>query len=69
MQSKELAPNVILTQDQCEVCAVSLGDVETAFCDWVGHYADLVPQKPRRLDDGYSGRLRIGKALGLEEAA
>src|ERR1044071_1715725 len=31
-----LGPDVILTQDQCEVCAVSLADVERAVCAWVG---------------------------------
>ena len=31
-----LEPDVILTQDQCEVCAVSLADVERAVCAWVG---------------------------------
>src|SRR5512137_2790623 len=27
-----LSPDLILTQDQCEVCAVSLADVEQALC-------------------------------------
>src|SRR5688500_1375102 len=29
---KKLGPHVILTQTQCEVCAVSLKDVEDATC-------------------------------------
>ncbi len=33
---KELAPDVIVTQDHCEVCAVSLSDVEAATCTWTG---------------------------------
>ena len=32
---KELRPDVIVTQDQCEVCAVSLEEVEAAVCEWV----------------------------------
>jgi iron complex transport system substrate-binding protein len=67
-QLKELAPDVILTQDQCEVCAVSLGDVEAAVCDWVGHSAELVSLKPHCLDDIYADTLRIGAALGREAA-
>lgn len=33
---RELAPDVILTQDQCEVCAASLPDVEAALAAWIG---------------------------------
>ena len=33
---KALAPDVIVTQDHCEVCAVSLSDVEAATCTWTG---------------------------------
>ncbi len=33
---KALAPDVIVTQDHCEVCAVSLTDVEAATCTWTG---------------------------------
>src|SRR5215831_9462446 len=32
---KRLRPDVIVTQSQCEVCAVSLRDVEQAVCDWI----------------------------------
>src|SRR5215468_4663149 len=34
-----LAPDVILTQDHCEVCAVSLTDVEKATATWIGRVA------------------------------
>ena len=33
---KALEPDVIVTQDHCEVCAVSLSDVEAATCTWTG---------------------------------
>src|SRR5262245_16434021 len=32
---KHLRPEVIITQTQCEVCAVSLRDVELALCEWI----------------------------------
>src|SRR3954465_15268867 len=32
---KELGPDVIVTQSQCEVCAVSEKDVEAAICSWL----------------------------------
>src|ERR1700761_2395540 len=30
---RALAPEVVITQDQCEVCAVSLKEVEDALCN------------------------------------
>ncbi|MGW8205539.1 MAG: hypothetical protein ACWGMY_01115, partial [Hyphomicrobiaceae bacterium] len=33
---QSLAPDVILTQDKCGVCTVSLADVERAVCTWIG---------------------------------
>ncbi|MCZ6700454.1 MAG: cobalamin-binding protein, partial [bacterium] len=32
---KQLKPDLILTQSQCEVCAVTLKDVEEAVSDWL----------------------------------
>ena len=31
----EISPSVIITQTQCDVCAVSLSDVEKAVCELV----------------------------------
>jgi hypothetical protein len=31
-----LRPDIIVTEDHCEVCAVSLKDVEAALCAWGG---------------------------------
>ena len=33
---KELHPDVIVTQTQCEVCAASPKDLERAVSDWIG---------------------------------
>src|SRR5581483_8022747 len=38
---RELAPDVIITQIQCEVCAVSRKDVEEAVFKWMGTSAGL----------------------------
>jgi len=32
---KALAPDVIITQTQCEVCAVSFKEVERVACEWL----------------------------------
>jgi len=66
---KALAPDIIVTQDQCDVCAVSLSDVEAAVCDWVGHDAAIVSLKPECLADVWDDILRVGAALGVAARA
>src|SRR6516165_3372166 len=48
---RELKPDVILTQTQCEVCAVSQRDVELALGDWIGTLPRIVSLAPNALDD------------------
>lgn len=62
------APGVILTQDQCEVCAVSLADVERAVCLWVGHTATIVSLRPHTMADAYNDIHRVAAALGRPHA-
>lgn len=61
------APDVIITQDQCEVCAVSLTDVEAAICDWAGKTVQIVSLKPMTLADVFDDVARVGAALGLAD--
>ena len=65
---KSLAPDVILTQDQCEVCAVSLADVERAVAGWTECHANVVSLKPHTLADIYADNIRIAHALGRPAA-
>ena len=66
---RELAPDVILTQDQCTVCAASLKDVEAAVCDWVGRPVRIVSLHPNSLADIWRDIETVGAALGcLDEA-
>lgn len=60
----DCAPDVILTQDQCEVCAVSLTDVEAAMCAWAGKPARIVSLKPMTLADVFADVERVADALG-----
>jgi len=60
---------VILTQDQCEVCAVSLADVEAAVCQWTGTATTIISLKPHTLDDVLGDIGRVGAAIGREEEA
>lgn len=65
---EELAPDVIITQSQCEICAVSLKDVEAAVCDWTGKDVKIVSLEPMSLNDVYDDIQRVAKALDVDAA-
>jgi iron complex transport system substrate-binding protein len=65
---KELSPDVIVTQDHCEVCAVSLSDVEAATCTWTGKPVDIVSLKPDSTADVYADIRRVARGLDAVEA-
>ncbi len=65
---KAVAPDVILTQDQCEVCAVSLADVERAVQAWTDCRANVVSLRPHTIADIYADNQRIADAIGAAEA-
>lgn len=65
---KALAPDVIVTQDHCEVCAVSLSDVEAATCTWTGQPVYIVSLKPDSTADTYADIRRVADALGVPAA-
>jgi len=63
-----LAPDVILTQTQCEVCAVTPADVERAACDLAGRNVRIVALEPNRLGDVWQDIRTVAGALGAGEA-
>jgi iron complex transport system substrate-binding protein len=65
---KELSPDIIVTQDHCEVCAVSLKDVEQAICNWTGRDIQVVSCRPNALGDIWADIRRIADALGVPDA-
>ena len=50
---RSLAPDVIITQAQCEVCAVSLKDVEMAIGDLLAKDCKIISLEPHQLSDIY----------------
>jgi iron complex transport system substrate-binding protein len=60
----DLRPDVIVTQSQCEVCAVSLRDVEEAVCGLVESRPRIVSLEPNRLADVWDDVRRVAAALG-----
>lgn len=64
----ELAPDVILTQDLCRVCAVPTGQVDAALTH-LQCRADVVTLDPMTLADVLDGVRVVGDALGVPDAA
>ena len=62
---RALAPDLILTQDQCRACAVSLGDVEGALESWLGRAPRVVSVAPRSLGEVFESVRKLAGALEL----
>ena len=63
---KTLRPDIIVTQDHCEVCAVSLKDVEAALYTWGGRPVEIVSLKPDALADIWEDIAKVARALERE---
>jgi iron complex transport system substrate-binding protein len=62
-----LQPTHIITQTQCEVCAVSLKDVEAALASGLASNPQIVPLHPNALADVWDDIRRVAGALGIAE--
>ncbi len=63
----ELNPTHIVTQTQCEVCAVSLRDVEAAVGKIAGVEPEIVSLQPNALDDVWGDVMRVATSFGAQE--
>lgn len=66
---EELRPTTIITQTQCDVCAVNLKDVEAAVCELVSSNPQIVSLEPNALADVWEDFRRVGAALDAEDRA
>ena len=64
---RELNPTHIVTQTQCEVCAVSLRDVEAAVAKVAGVEPEIVSLQPNALDDVWGDVMRVARSFGVQE--
>ena len=62
----EIAPELVLTQDLCRVCAVPTGDVDAALLR-VGCPSSVVTLEPQRLDDVIDSVVEVADAAGVRE--
>ncbi len=65
---RAIAPDVILAQDLCAVCAIDSGAVEDAL-DVIGCRAQVVSLDPAGLDDVIECVVQVGRATGTEDVA
>ncbi len=67
LRLRALRPDVIVTQSQCEVCAVTLSEVEQAVADWLEARPRIVSLEPTGLADLWTDIARVADALGVPE--
>jgi iron complex transport system substrate-binding protein len=67
---QHMAPDFVITQSQCELCAVSLTEVSHALRDWVGPSAspELVSLEPMCLADVAKDIAHVAQSLGVVAA-
>src|SRR5258708_21396078 len=64
---RELAPDLIVTQTQCEMCAVTPADIERALAAWPGRRPQIVALAPNALADVFADIARVAAAIGRPE--
>lgn len=60
---RALKPDVILTQSQCAVCAVTPADLEESLSCWMGAAPVMVSLAPDDLSDVWGDFLSVGEAV------
>lgn len=63
---KDLQPTHIITQAQCEVCAVSLSEVEDAVAQLTDTHPQIISLEPKVLSDMLSDIYRVAEVLGVD---
>ena len=66
---RRLKPDLILTQELCEVCAVGAGSVFETAARVLDYSPEILSMRPASLADIYGNILRIGQAAGVPDRA
>ena len=67
-----LQPDLIITQDLCDVCSIDLAAVQRMAAeigDRTGHTPDVVSLNPTTVEGVFDDLLRVGAALDVEDRA
>ena len=60
---RELDPDLIVTQDQCDVCAVSRTELDERLADWTGGAPEVFSMQPTTLKEVLDEALRLGRTM------
>lgn len=63
----QLQPDIIITQSQCDVCAVNLRDVKAALSNMVSSQPAVIDLQPNTLNDVLNDILRVANTTGVSE--
>ena len=66
---RSLNPDIIITQSQCDVCAVSIKDVRIAIEQAIGINPEIISLSPTCLEDVWNDILELGIVLEKESIA
>src|SRR5438309_1908306 len=66
---RALQPDLILTQTQCAVCAVTPRDLEDALSAWTGARPAMLSLEPNNLADVWKDIRSVGEALEVPQRA
>lgn len=66
---RALKPDLVVTQDQCDVCAVSGSDLEARLANWTGGSPTLFSMQPETLKQVFEEILRLGRVMDQMDAA
>ena len=62
---KQLSPDVVITQAQCEVCAVSLKEVEEALEDYLDKQSTIISLQPDGLETIFNNIREVAAVLDV----
>ncbi len=66
---KSLSPDIIITQAQCEACAVSLEQVKEIVSNWTFNQTEIISLEPNTLDDVWLSFDLIAKTMDDPESS
>jgi iron complex transport system substrate-binding protein len=66
---RALNPDLVVTQDQCDVCAVDRSQLEDRLADWTGGAPSVFSMQPTTLKEVFDEALRLGRRLDRLDAA